>query len=88
MHTVVQHSPLKADDQAHQINYAAHTQRYMPQIDDNDYDECNIYHYPFYHHHYDYNPSTNDDGEFVYLKIEIAQTSPKIHFNNNDAKEI
>lgn len=37
---------------------------------------------------YDYNPSANDDGEFVYLKIEIAQTSPKIHFNNNDAKEI
>lgn len=27
MHTVVQHSPLKADDQAHQINYAAHTHR-------------------------------------------------------------
>lgn len=58
----------------------------MPQTDNDD--ECNIYHYPFYHHHYDYNPSTNDDGEFVYLKIEIAQTSPKIHFNNNDAKEI
>lgn len=79
------HAALKADDQAHQINYAAH--RYMRFQTDND--ECNIYHYPFCHHHYDYNPSTqHDDGEFVHLKIEIAQTSPKIHFNNNDAKEI